>query len=62
MRKPVLRTIDATYVDDKKNGKKKVESYHNRHPINTMARLALELILFLGLRRSNVMAIEKKHI
>ncbi|WP_244464408.1 tyrosine-type recombinase/integrase [Candidatus Liberibacter africanus] len=39
-----------------------VEVYRKHHPIDTMARLALELMLFLGLRRSDVIRIGKEHV
>lgn len=39
-----------------------IEQYRRYHPIGTKARLAMEMMLFLGLRRSDVMRVGKKHI
>ncbi|QTP64390.1 tyrosine-type recombinase/integrase [Candidatus Liberibacter africanus] len=57
VRRPPIRTIGMhTWTVEQ------VEIYRKRHPINTMARLALELMLFLGLRRSDVIRVGKKHV
>ncbi|MBA5724405.1 tyrosine-type recombinase/integrase [Candidatus Liberibacter sp.] len=57
IRRPTHKTIEmhAWSVEQ-------VAIYRKHHPINTMARLALELMLFLGLRRSDVIRIGKKHV
>ncbi|AGA64901.1 Integrase / recombinase [Liberibacter crescens BT-1] len=39
-----------------------VEKYRSFHPVGTKARLALELMLFLGLRRSDVVRIGPQHM
>ncbi|ADR52560.1 Integrase [Candidatus Liberibacter solanacearum CLso-ZC1] len=39
-----------------------IEQYRRFHPIGTKARLAMEMMLFLGLRRSDVMRVGKQHI
>lgn len=39
-----------------------VETYRARHPVGTMARLALDLLLFLGLRRSDVIHAGRQHV
>ncbi|KJZ82495.1 Integrase [Candidatus Liberibacter solanacearum] len=55
--RPPIRTIGMhTWTMEQ------VEVYRKHHPINTMARLALELMLFLGLRRSDVIRIGKQHV
>lgn len=39
-----------------------VRKYEERHPIGTKPRLALALLLFLGVRRSDVIALGKQHV
>lgn len=39
-----------------------VEAYEARHPVGTKARLALDLMLYTGLRRSDVVTIGRRHI
>ncbi|AGA64458.1 Integrase / recombinase [Liberibacter crescens BT-1] len=39
-----------------------VEQYRSHHPIGSMPRLALELMLFFGLRRSDVIHVGPQHI
>lgn len=39
-----------------------VEKYRERHNIGTMARLAVDLLLFLGLRRSDVIIAGRQHV
>ncbi|MFV0256496.1 MAG: tyrosine-type recombinase/integrase [Candidatus Liberibacter solanacearum] len=39
-----------------------IEQFRKHHPIGTKARLALEMMLFLGLRRSDVMRVGVQHI
>ncbi|WP_333947828.1 tyrosine-type recombinase/integrase [Candidatus Liberibacter brunswickensis] len=57
VRRPVLRTLGHhTWTMEQ------VKQFRNYHPINSMARLALELMLFLGFRRSDVIKIGKKHV
>lgn len=39
-----------------------VETYRSRHPIGTRARLAIDLLLFLGLRRGDVIVVGRQHL
>lgn len=39
-----------------------VEAFEARHPIGTMARLAMDLFLYTGLRRSDVVRVGPQHI
>lgn len=39
-----------------------VEQYRKAHPVGTKARLALDLLLFTGLRRSDVIRAGKQHV
>lgn len=39
-----------------------VEKYRAKHPVGTMARLALDLLLFTGLRRSDVILAGRQHV
>ena len=39
-----------------------VEAYERRHPVGTMARLAMDLLLYTGLRRSDAVQIGRQHI
>jgi integrase len=39
-----------------------VRQYETRHPIGTKARLALALLLYLGVRRSDVVTIGRQHV
>ncbi|RPD37677.1 integrase [Candidatus Liberibacter solanacearum] len=39
-----------------------IEQFRKYHPIGTKARLAMEMMLFLGLRRSDVMRVGAQHI
>lgn len=39
-----------------------VDQYRECHPVGTTARLALDLLLFLGLRRSDVVRIGRQHV
>jgi integrase len=39
-----------------------VERYQNRHPVGTQARLAMDLMLYTGLRRSDAIALGRQHI
>lgn len=39
-----------------------VEAYEARHPVGTMARLAMDLMLYTGLRRSDVVRVGRQHI
>lgn len=39
-----------------------VEAYEARHPVGTKARLALDLMLYTGLRRSDIVTIGRRHI
>lgn len=39
-----------------------VRRYHARHPVGTMARLAIDLLLFTGLRRSDVIRAGRQHV
>lgn len=39
-----------------------VEQYRAHHPIGTRARLALDLLLFTGLRRSDIIVIGRQHV
>lgn len=39
-----------------------VEQYRKRHPVGTKARLALDLLLFIGLRRSDVIHVGRQHL
>jgi len=39
-----------------------VEQYRARHPVGTKARLAIDLLLFVGLRRSDVIKVGRQHL
>lgn len=39
-----------------------VRAYQKRHPLGTKARLALELLLYLGVRRSDLVALGPQHM
>jgi integrase len=39
-----------------------IERYHERHPLGTKARLAMDLALYTGLRRSDICRIGPQHI
>lgn len=39
-----------------------VEQYRKRHPVGTKARLAIDLLLFTGLRRSDVVRVGRQHV
>lgn len=39
-----------------------VEAYEARHPVGTKARLALDLMLYTGLRRADIVTIGRRHI
>lgn len=39
-----------------------VERYQERHPVGTQARLALDIFLYTGLRRSDAITLGKQHI
>jgi integrase len=39
-----------------------VEQYRAHHPVGTRARLALDLLLFTGLRRSDIIKIGRQHV
>lgn len=39
-----------------------VEQYRDKHKIGTRARLAIDLLLFLGLRRGDVVVVGKQHL
>jgi len=39
-----------------------VEQFENRHPVGTKARLALALLLYLGVRRSDVILFGRQHV
>lgn len=39
-----------------------VERYQERHPIGTQARLALDIMLYTGLRRSDAVAFGRQHV
>lgn len=39
-----------------------VEQYRTRHPVGTKARLALDLLLFVGLRRSDLVRLGRQHV
>lgn len=39
-----------------------VERYQDRHPVGTQARLALDIFLYTGLRRSDAITLGKQHI
>src|SRR5690606_7322384 len=39
-----------------------VEAFERRHPIGTQARLAMDLMLYTGMRRSDVVQIGHQHI
>lgn len=39
-----------------------VEQYRARHPVGTRARLAIDLLLFTGLRRSDLIKIGRQHV
>lgn len=39
-----------------------VEKYRQFHKVGTMARLAIDLLLFLGLRRSDVVKVGRQHV
>lgn len=39
-----------------------VEKYQERHPVGTQARLALDIMLYTGLRRSDAILLGKQHI
>lgn len=39
-----------------------VECYQKRHPVGTQARLALDIFLYTGLRRSDAITLGKQHI
>lgn len=39
-----------------------VEQYRSHHPIGTMPRLAIDMLLFLGLRRSDVVVAGRQHV
>lgn len=39
-----------------------VAAYRDKHPIGTMARLALDLLLFVGLRGSDVVRLGRQHV
>ena len=41
---------------------KEVETYWTKHPIGTRARLAIDLLLFLGLRRGDVVVVGRQHM
>ena len=41
---------------------KEVETYWAKHPIGTRARLAIDLLLFLGLRRGDVVVVGRQHM
>nr|WP_244463136.1 tyrosine-type recombinase/integrase [Candidatus Liberibacter solanacearum] len=57
VKRPALRTVGFhTWTIEQ------VEQFREFHPINTRARLALELMLFLGLRRSDAIRIGKQHV
>lgn len=57
VKRPALRTVGFhTWTIEQ------VEQFRKFHPINTRARLALELMLFLGLRRSDVIRIGKGNV
>ncbi|WP_244463229.1 tyrosine-type recombinase/integrase [Candidatus Liberibacter solanacearum] len=57
VKRPALRTVGFhTWTIEQ------VEQFRKCHPIDTKARLALELMLFLGLRRSDVIRIGKGNV
>lgn len=39
-----------------------VELYQKRHPVGTKARLALDLLLYTGLRRSDIVLLGRQHV
>jgi integrase len=39
-----------------------VEKYQARHPVGTKARLALDLLLYTGLRRSDIVTVGRQHV
>lgn len=39
-----------------------VEKYQKRHPVGTQARLAMDIMLYTGLRRSDAIVLGKQHI
>ncbi len=62
---PVLDSIKAR--PDKSDGYhtwtvEEVERYQARHPVGTQARLALDIFLYTGLRRSDAIRLGKQHI
>lgn len=56
--RPLAAKIEGhhTWTEDE------VERYRQHHPIGTTARLALDLLLFTGLRRSDVFRVGRQHI
>lgn len=62
---PVLPTIKARAV--KSDGYhtwtvEEIERYQKRHPVGTQARLALDIMLYTGLRRSDAIIFGRQHI
>lgn len=62
---PVLRDIKAR--QEKSDGYhtwtiEEVERYQAKHPVGTQARLALDIMLFTGLRRSDAIVLGRQHI
>lgn len=58
---------DAKKISSKSNGfhtwtVAEVAAYEVRHPVGTMARLAMDLMLYTGLRRSDVVRVGPQHI
>lgn len=60
-------TLDVEYLAPKKRGGHTpwtladVEAYEAKHPIGTKARLALAILLYTGLRRSDAVVLGKQH-
>ncbi len=57
---------DASYRHDPSEGYhtwsvEEVEQFHRRHPLGTTPRLAVDLLLFSGQRRSDVVLLGKQH-
>ena len=53
--KPMAGGIKAWTIED-------VQAYEARHPVGTMANLALRVLLFTGLRRSDAVLLGRQHV
>lgn len=59
--------MDVKFLPRSENGftpwtKENVEIYRKKYPIGTMPRLAMELLLFTGLRRSDIVRLSTAHL